>query len=219
MGATPQEDLIQMIQLPKRDRICVRSSCPGANPCCQYSAGLAQSDRWKGGEWWRVGAGRCHHHWLAPCWHGRGCLSVGRLQVVFLTVITSRPNIPSLPILVSQKRWHWKGALLLKGRPQEKSPGQVDAPRRCTHPEPRPATVKRCSGTDPAFVGADRLWCRGRRPPDQHRYMCSLLSRPICPTLPARRHRVVTCFIIHTTHKLTQPNALSVFINGTKGHL
>ena len=55
MGATPQEDLIQ---LPKRDRICVRSSCPGANPCCQYSAGVAQSDRWKGGEWWRVGAGR-----------------------------------------------------------------------------------------------------------------------------------------------------------------
>ena len=45
----------------------------------------------------------------------------------------------------------------------------------------------------------DRLWCRGRRPLGTATCVASS-SLPICPTLPARRHRVVTCFIIYGTH-------------------
>ena len=48
----------------------------------------------------------------------------------------------------------------------------------------------------PALV-LDRLWCRGRRPLGTATCVASL---PICPTLPGRRHRVVTCFIICATH-------------------
>ena len=63
----------------------------------------------------------------------------------------------------------------------------------------------------------DRLWCRGRRPLGTATCVASS-SLPICPTLPARRHRVVTCFIIFGTHHHHHHHQPTVVLADLFGH-
>ena len=161
-------------------------------------------------------------------------LSLGRLQVVsqlshshHFTPKHFLFNQPSMLVLQRVTGKNWCGTSPGSGTPGWSSPRREVCPSRTPTGHCEETWCLPAAGHSLARIGSlvpgsdlvlDRLWCRGRRPLGTATCVASS-SLPICPTLPARRHRVVTCFIIHTTHKLTQPNALSVFINETKGHL
>ena len=143
-------------------------------------------------------------------------LSVGRLQVVSLSQSSLHAQIfplllpPFMPVLqesgwleILVLMWHslkkWDSQMVKSKQTREVCPSRTPT-GHCEETWCRAAAGHSLARIGSPLVPAlvlDRLWCRGRRPLGTATCVASL---PICPTLPGRRHRVVTCFIICATH-------------------